>query len=710
VTRERSNYERLEREQQVAKQPPRDLSPALVGFASVSEADGASRQRLRRFADGKGFSLAELAQAGTLFREFETGTVELAWPLGDGNTLDVCAIAGRRLYRNGRPDEKKHTTGSRFLQPHLWGAEQPERVLVAEGQTDGMRLLSLDPAALVLALPAGVQHFRPEWGELVPAGLPVFCAFDNPAQEKKEEAKRAIACGVRKVKSAFPAAQRIVAPEQKDWCDWDGDAEAFAAVLGAAQAIPEPKLEPAEGDDGPDVSGTDVGLAETFVKDYGSSFRFVLGRSNRSTSEGIWLHYDGIRWVRQSTTLDLERGLQGMAKQIMREASNTKDNAERQRLWKSGNRLLSNAGIRAVRDRIAVQEGITGDEEEFDRHPHLLQVANGVVDLRTGLLLAADPALLLSRGSRIAYRPEAQAPLWWETLLAINAGDEGAAAAYEGDLGYTLTGATAEHVAFFDVGPTGRNGKTLLAETVRHILGPELCVVSAPGTFLQGRFSNEANKPRDDIARWQGARMIQTSELPEGARFDEDLLKRLTGDDTIPVREGYGRESEFRAVGKLWVRTNAFPALDPDSEAVWSRVRLHEFTVSFLGREDRTLPERLRAEAPGILARLVRRASEYYERGGLQPAANAERVQEIRYSTDLLGDLIERRFERDPNSYVTAKRFREIEREEYEQAGEKHTTASVQRMEKKGFRSISHRVNSKPTKVFWGLCERGEAA
>jgi len=79
---------------------------------------------------------------------------------------------------------------------------------------------------------------------------------------------------------------------------------------------------------------------------------------------------------------------------------------------------------------------------------------------------------------------------------------------------------------------------------------------------------------------------------------------------------------------------------------------------------------------------------------------NAERVQEIRYSTDLLGDIIERRFERDPNSYVTAKRFREIERDEYE------LRCIVWRRRASG-RALPH-VNSKRTKAFWGLRERGE--
>jgi len=575
-------------------------------------------------------------------------------------------------------------------------------VYIVEGEKDVEALR--DAGAVATCNPIGAGKWRDSYSRVLRGANVVI------VQDKDEEGRRHAAAVAESLQGVAASVKIVEAVEGKDAADHVAAGhfvDEFVRVLEPEQATVDQASPTSCDAEEPDISATDVGLAERFVADYVDRFRFISVASNRSTGDGIWLFYNGNRWERQRNAVHLERHIQKMGKTILREALAAKTEAERMRLLKIGNRALSNAGIAAIRARIGVLEGIVASEDDFDNHPHLLSVANGVVNLRTGELLPPDLKLMLSRGSPTAYEPEAAAPAWETFLLEVFDGSPDAATAYESDLGYTLTGEMIEDKAFFDYGPLTRNGKTVIHELIhKRILGPELCVVSTPGTFLLGRFSNEANKPRDDIARWRGARMITTSELPEGARVDEDLFKRLTGRDTISYREGYGREVEFNPTAKLWIRTNNFPALDPDSEATWARVRLHEFPVSFLGREDHGLPARLEAEAEGILARLVRRAVQYYERDGLIPVPE-ERVHELRYSNDFLGDIIERLFERDPNGFVTAKRFREIEAEEYEQASLKYVPASVSRMERKGFRSRTRRVNSVPTKVFEGLSEGG---
>jgi P4 family phage/plasmid primase-like protien len=210
-------------------------------------------------------------------------------------------------------------------------------------------------------------------------------------------------------------------------------------------------------------------------------------------------------------------------------------------------------------------------------------------------LKPAAPALYLTRGSSYPYNPDAEAPIWWQFLVEALGGEE-AATVYESDLGYSITGERREHVFFVDYGPTARNGKTTAHEAVKHVVGAGLVNTSKPGAFLVGRHE-DPKRPRSDIIRWKRKRIIQTSELPESATLDEDLVKRLTGEDTIEAREVYGPdEREHAYYAKLWIRTNNFPALDPDSEAIWGRVRLHGFHVSFKGREDKDLSKKLRAE------------------------------------------------------------------------------------------------------------------
>ena len=78
-------------------------------------------------------------------------------------------------------------------------------------------------------------------------------------------------------------------------------------------------------------------------------------------------------------------------------------------------------------------------------------------------------------------------------------------------------------------------------------------------------------------------------------------MKSITGGDRIVARFLYGEHIEFVATFKLWLATNHRPKIDAGDEAMWRRVRLIPFQVSFRGREDKTLAQALRAELPGIL-------------------------------------------------------------------------------------------------------------
>ena len=62
-------------------------------------------------------------------------------------------------------------------------------------------------------------------------------------------------------------------------------------------------------------------------------------------------------------------------------------------------------------------------------------------------------------------------------------------------------------------------------------------------------------------------------------------MKEITGGDTIAARFLYGEHFEFRPAFKLWLVTNHLPRVDGGDDAIWRRLRLIPFTVSFEGRE-----------------------------------------------------------------------------------------------------------------------------
>src|SRR5581483_2030437 len=106
--------------------------------------------------------------------------------------------------------------------------------------------------------------------------------------------------------------------------------------------------------------------------------------------------------------------------------------------------------------------------------------------------------------------------------------------------GYTLTGDIGEQCVFFLEGG-GANGKTTFIEVVRRILGD----YGRPAEFrtLMERRNNDS--VRNDLAALRGLRMVSAGEPNRKQKFDEPLLKLLTGGDRITARYLYAEYFAF---------------------------------------------------------------------------------------------------------------------------------------------------------------------
>jgi putative DNA primase/helicase len=111
-------------------------------------------------------------------------------------------------------------------------------------------------------------------------------------------------------------------------------------------------------------------------------------------------------------------------------------------------------------------------------------------------------------------------------------------------------------------------------------------------------------------------------------------VKALTGRDPITARFLHREFFTFQPVAKFWLATNHKPDVRDDSEGFWRRIHFIPFTASFVGREDKTLKDRLRDEAAGILARAVRGCLAWQREGlkrpkPVQDATNAYRAESM---------------------------------------------------------------------------------
>jgi putative DNA primase/helicase len=213
------------------------------------------------------------------------------------------------------------------------------------------------------------------------------------------------------------------------------------------------------------------------------------------------------------------------------------------------------------------------------------------------------------------YPTDARSERWDSFLARVAAGDVELIAYMQRAAGYAATGSTDEEVALFAHGP-GASGKTTMLEALRSALGGYAAVADF-ATFLAGR--SDGDGPTPGVARLAGARMVCSSEVSPGQRFNPARLKALTGDERIVARHLHREPFEFDPAFTLWLAANERPAIPADDDAAWRRLRLLPF-VNVIPPAERD-PALKRAlihdpdERAAVLAWIVQGAIEWHRDG-----------------------------------------------------------------------------------------------
>lgn len=306
--------------------------------------------------------------------------------------------------------------------------------------------------------------------------------------------------------------------------------------------------------------------------------------------------------------------------------------------------------------------GITG--EEWDRDPWLLAVKNGVIDLRTGLLRPGQPDDYIKTVAPVEWRRlRAPAPTWEQFLSGIFDGNKELVNYIHRLLGYCTTGLTVEHIFPIFHG-AGRNGKGTLFEAMAYVLGPYAGPTEAE-LILKQKMTRQSGGPTSDIMYLRGKRCIWISETDEGRQLNAGKVKLLTGGDSLTGRGVYGRRQiNFRSSHKLILLTNHRPYADPSDYALFQRLHLVPFTLSFVDnpdplktnerKADKNILEKLKAEAPGILAWLVRGCLAWQREGLNPPETVWTATKAYQEEEDLIAQFISDRCALGPDLEVQA--------------------------------------------------------
>lgn len=275
----------------------------------------------------------------------------------------------------------------------------------------------------------------------------------------------------------------------------------------------------------------------------------------------------------------------------------------------------------------------------------LLNVLNGTIDLCTGSLRPHAREDYITRCVNVDYDPDAKCPTWERFIHQVFGGNAEIIAFVQRAVGYSLTGKIVEHVLIVLYG-LGSNGKTTLIDALHYLLGPSYAKHAPTDLLLARRGEHHPT----ELATLHGARLVTAAETGEGRRLAESLVKQLTGGDPVTARRMRDDFWQFRPEFKLWLATNHRPQIRGTDHAIWRRIRLIPFDVTFhtaetgkTPQQDQTLPARLREEATGILAWAVRGCLAWQSQGLGAPDAVRDATEAYRAEMDVLAMFFEER-------------------------------------------------------------------
>ena len=263
------------------------------------------------------------------------------------------------------------------------------------------------------------------------------------------------------------------------------------------------------------------------------------------------------------------------------------------------------------------------DPADFDTEPYTWGVGNGVLDLRqaakTGgvvedydaLCRKGEPADLILQHTAIPYEPHYTHPLW-ENYLTTFLPDEKYRRYVRKVFGYAFLGGNPRRRIVFLQGGTS-TGKTTIIEACQAALGDYAGSIDMNGLFRQKRDAG----PMPEVISAFPRRIVFASEVGQRNRLHADVIKRLTGGDSVTARALYSNTIvQQTPMFTPIIATNSMPTIDDGDAALWRRLLVLPFDHSVpLDGPDVTpikkVPEALRA----VLSWLVDGVLDYLAEG-----------------------------------------------------------------------------------------------
>ena len=376
---------------------------------------------------------------------------------------------------------------------------------------------------------------------------------------------------------------------------------------------------------------SDIGIAKIFCELFFHEEKF-------NDTLQSWVFFDGTRWILDRGSKHLSECVELFYMTLKQYAiSLNRDNEDSflKNVLKYGSRNKREILVRDAKERMTVFQ------DDFDKKTHLFNCLNGTLDLDTFEFREHRAEDMLTQLCGCDYDPTADSTEWMKFLYDVTVGDEELVNYILRCCGYWLTADTSLEVAYFNYGPTTRNGKSVFTETFTAMMGSYATGIP-PKALAMTKYDNSASMPF--LAELAGARWVITSEPPKGMQLNEALFKRMTGGDRLTVKRIYERPFSFVPHFKICINCNSRPAVADDTVFISDRMRVIPFDRHFNPDEqDRCLKQKFRNPKflSSVLNCSISGLKDFRENGERVPL----RVKNANDDYKLMSDKIQRFFD-----------------------------------------------------------------
>lgn len=239
----------------------------------------------------------------------------------------------------------------------------------------------------------------------------------------------------------------------------------------------------------------------------------------------------------------------------------------------------------------------------------------------------------------VTYKPKAACPKWM-VFLESKLPDPAVRRLVQVSSGLGLLGITVQYL-FFHYGD-GANGKSVYMETLCRLLGEVSVTLPATSLIGEGGGSGSASP---DLSRLHGRRLLRVKELPEGEDLRENLVKELTGGETITARDLFSGYTDFLPIFIAIMSGNGYPRITGTDDGIWRRMAVIHWPNK-IAKEDRREFEEIvssfEPEYPGILNWLIEGVHIFLKEGLVIPQAVENATQEYRDEMDRTAGFVAR--------------------------------------------------------------------